>query len=196
MILWIGRFFFPYKLTWINIANNINTLTSFCPFWSQGAGTYNVCWGPFDQYLPKLWPFIKHTPLVQFFISKNVSLGSSSIVNVPRYKAGLLGWFSGRALHRPPFILMNCGKKRTQCAYHFSELTHWTGKSANVVLPNWELFLAKLTLVLKDDQFTHEQLPQFGRTDPLYLQTDWSDLSVLTNSKCLLVWTTYTILHV
>lgn len=57
---------------------------------------------------------------------------------------------------------MNC-RKKTQGAYHFLEVARWTSKSANVVLPNVELFLAKLTLVLKADQFTHEQLPQFDR---------------------------------
>lgn len=39
--------------------------TSLSPVFSLGAGTYRVCWGPIDQYLPKLNPFTNTTPLPQ-----------------------------------------------------------------------------------------------------------------------------------
>lgn len=39
--------------------------TSLSPVFSLGAGTYRVCWGPIDQYLPRLNPFTNTTPLPQ-----------------------------------------------------------------------------------------------------------------------------------
>ena len=36
------------------------------------------------------------------------------------------------------------------------------------VLLNWELFLAKLILLYKDEHFGHEQLSQFSNTDVLH----------------------------
>ena len=69
----------------------LNTSTSFSPLRSHGAGKYNVSCGPIFQYLPRLWPLTKHTPLVQLFICKKVSLGSPVTPNVPRYIEGMVG---------------------------------------------------------------------------------------------------------
>ena len=83
--LWIhyGAQSLPYSL--------LNTSTSFSPLRSHGAGKYNVSCGPIFQYLPRLWPLTKHTPLVQLFICKKVSLGSPVTPNVPRYIEGMVG---------------------------------------------------------------------------------------------------------
>lgn len=55
---------------------------------------------------------IKHTPLVQPFMRRKVSLGSSSIMNVVRYKVGPLSGLFDNALQRPCFfILLNRHQK-------------------------------------------------------------------------------------
>lgn len=66
----------------------VTILASFSPFCSHGAGRYSVPWGPFIQYLPRLCPLMKHTPLVQFSMFRNVSRGSSLTWKVPLYKCG------------------------------------------------------------------------------------------------------------
>ena len=45
------------------------------------------------------------------------------------------------------------------------------------------MFLAKMTLLEKDDQYGHQPPPQLGRTDGLHLQTGWSNQPVLTNGS-------------
>ena len=45
---------------------------------------------------------------------------------------------------------------------------------ARVLRNREELFLAKVTLLSKGDQFGHTQLSQFGTTDPFHLRTGWS----------------------
>ena len=63
-------------------------VTSFSPVCNHGAGKYRVSCGPISQYLPKLCPLIKTTPLVQSFMYANVSFGSPSILNVPLNRSG------------------------------------------------------------------------------------------------------------
>ena len=55
---------------------------------NHGAGKYRVSCGPVSQYLPKLCPFIKTTPLVQSYMSAKVSIGSPSILKVPLNRSG------------------------------------------------------------------------------------------------------------
>lgn len=53
-----------------------------------------------------------------------------------------------------------------------------------MVLANWELLVAKLPLLWRDEQLSHEQLSHFVRTDSFHLQTGhWSGRPVPTNDK-------------
>lgn len=50
--------------------------------------------------------------------------------------------------------------------------TAWISQSTDaIVLTSLEMFLAKLSLLFKDEQFSGEQLSQFSKTDALHLQT-------------------------
>ena len=64
-------------------------------------------------------------------------------------------------------LLTNIGSPCTP-SWKSAQTACLIGQFANVRC-RWELFLAKLTLILKDDQFTHKKLSQFGRIDEFHL---------------------------
>ena len=85
--------------------------TSFSPLRNHGYGRYKVSCGPRSQYLPRLYPLIKTTPLVQPFMSRNVSISSLSILNVPLYSVGGEDLFHSVTLFHETWLPLNLTHK-------------------------------------------------------------------------------------